>query len=135
MNSTAPSPLVHTPIATVQRTGSDLVEVRFHPGCVLSVGGISAILEVRDELGREARNHVLIVFPADELDFDLNMITTDHYGGRPVEQHTISLAWVVRNAHNERFTRLFFAYFPSPVPYAIFSTEEEAIDRLGGQRR
>jgi len=56
----------------------------------------------------------------------MSMITPDHYNGRPVEQYTTAVAWVVRNEHNERFTRLYFAYFQSPVPSAIFMEEEEA---------
>lgn len=135
MKNTADHPIVKTPIATVQRTAPDLVEVRFNPGCVLSVAGISAILNVRDELGREAPSHVLIVFPHEELDFEMTMLTTDQYRGRPVEQHTLSVAWVVRNAHNEHFTRLYFAYFPSPVPSAIFMEEAQGRAWLMGRGR
>ncbi|MEO8067160.1 MAG: hypothetical protein ABI599_05660 [Flavobacteriales bacterium] len=134
MNNTAEHPIINTPVATVQRTGTDLVEVRFTSGCVLNVTGIAGILDARAELNRGIPDLLLAVFPAEEVDFELTMISTDHYQGRPVEQHTRASAWVVRNEHNERFTRLYFAYFPSPVPSAIFMQEQEARAWLQTQR-
>ncbi|MBK6540184.1 MAG: hypothetical protein IPG10_02650 [Flavobacteriales bacterium] len=126
MNTTADKRLIDTLIATVQRTSPDLVEVRFKPGAVLTISGITAVLRAREELGRTASHCALIVFPEEETDFDMSMITMDHYKGRPVVEFTQAVAWVVRNEHNERFTRLYFAYFPSPVPSAIFMEEAEA---------
>ncbi len=117
---------IDTPIATVQHIATDLVEVRLKPQHTLSVAGIGAILKARELLGYGAPSRVLFMFPAEETDFDLNMITTDHYQGRPVEQFTRAIAFVFRNAHNERFGRLYFAYFPSPVPSAMFMEEAEA---------
>ena len=118
--------LVDTPLATIQRSGTDLVEVRFKPGCVLNAAGIAAILDARQGVAVEGPLLVLIVFPQDNVDFEMQMITTDHYDQRPVKQHSRAVAWVTRNAHNERFTQLYFAYYPSPVPSAIFAEEEEA---------
>ena len=126
MNTTADKPLIDTLIATVQRTSPDLVEVRSKPGAVLSIPGITAVLHAREELGRIGSHCALIVFPEEETDFDMSLITEDHYGGRPVVEFTEAVAWLVRNEHNERFTRLYFAYFPSPVPSAIFMEEAEA---------
>lgn len=123
---TTTNPLIDTPLATIQRTGPDLVEVRFKPGKVLSIAGISALLDARQAMPLERPLRVLIVFPEDHVDFEIQMITTDHYAKRPVDQHSRAVAWVTRNAHNERFTQLYFAYFPSPVPSAIFTEEEEA---------
>lgn len=119
-------PLINTPLATVQRTAPGWVEVRFKLGAVLNVAGIAAILNERDQLAREGPDKVLIVFPPEELDFEMSMITTDHYHGRSVEQYTAAAAWAARNEHNERFARLYFAYFPSPMPSAIFKEESEA---------
>lgn len=126
MNTTTDKPLIDTLIATVQRTSADLVEVRSKPGTVLTIPRITAVLHAREELGRIGSHCALLVFPEEETDFDMSMITEDHYGGRPVVEFTEAVAWLVRNEHNERFTRLYFAYFPSPVPSAIFMEEAEA---------
>lgn len=122
----APGTTIDTPIAVIERSAPDLVEVRFKPGVVLSVSGINALLDARERMAEGVPSRVLIMFPASEMDFDMAMITTDNYRGRPVEQHSKAVAWVTRNAHNDRFTRLYFAYFPSPVPSAIFGEEAEA---------
>jgi hypothetical protein len=127
------SAVIDTPIATIQRTTADLVEVRFKAGATLSVAGITAILSARQESASGTPMRVLIVFAADEMDFDMAMITKDHYSSIPVQQFTRAVAWVTRNDHNERFCQLYFAYYPSPVPSAIFSTEEEARTWLEGK--
>lgn len=134
VNNTAEHPIIKTSVGTVQRTGTDLVEVRFTPGCALTVAGIAAIIEARAKLNLGKPDLLLAVFPAEEVDFDLAMISTDHYQGRAVEEFTRASAWVVRNEHNERFTRLYFAYFPSPVPSAIFMQEQEALAWLEARR-
>lgn len=119
-------PSIDTPLATIECTRKDLVEVRFKPGIVLSLDGITALLDARERMGGEAPRLVLIVFPPEDVDFHMEMIIKDNYEGRPVQQHSKAVAWVVRSAHNERFTRLYFNYFPSPVPAAIFLEEAEA---------
>lgn len=126
MNPTTSGSLIDTPVATVQLATPDLVEVRFKLGAVLTLAGIAAIVHAREEIGRTAPHRAMIVFPPEEMDFDMPMITTDHYHGRPVVEFTKAVAWVTRNEHNERFCKLYFAYFPSPVPSAIFMEEEQA---------
>lgn len=117
---------IDTAVATVHHTAPDRVEVRFKPGCTLTVAGITDIIRIREELGRTAPHKALIVFANEETEFDMAMITKDHYSGVPAEQFTQAVAWATRNEHNARFARLYFAYFPSPVPSAIFMDEEEA---------
>jgi hypothetical protein len=112
-------------IATVLRTAPDLVEVRFHEGALWSNAAIMPILEQRAALGREVPNKVLVVLP-ELLDFELGTMTTDHYAGVGLEVHCLAEAWVVRNAFNEKLARLYFSYFPSPVPCRIFFEEAEA---------
>jgi hypothetical protein len=123
--------LLDTDLALVQRTAPDLVEVRFKPGITLTTSGIQAILDAREQLGSEGPPaRILIVLP-EVVDFEMSMITTDQYKDRPVKQHSRAVAWVVHNDSNERFTQLYFAYFPSPVPTAVFQREEEARAWLG----
>jgi len=114
-----------SPIATVQRTAPDLVEVRFHEGALWSSAAIIHILEQRGALGLEKPNKVLVLLP-ELLDFELVTMTTDHYEGKGLEEHCLAEAWVVRNAFNEKLARLYFSYFPSPVPMRIFFEEAEA---------
>ncbi len=118
--------LIDTPLAAVERTAPHFAEVHFKPGAVLTVAGIAAILTAREVMGRVGPHQALIVFPAEETNFDMTMITADHYKGRPVEEFTSSVAWVTRNEYNERYVRLYFSYFPSPVPGAISKEEVEA---------
>lgn len=125
--------LIDTGIATVQRTGPDRVEVHFKPGACLTVPGVHEMLLARQTLANGVRSRVLFVFSTEETDFDLSMITTNHYAGLPVEQFTLATAWATRNEHNDRFTRLYFAYFPSPVPNAIFQEEAQARAWLDAQ--
>ena len=120
------SSIIDTPVATIQRTADDLVEVRFKAGVTLTVAGIAAILSARRQASAGVALRVLIVFPADEVDFDMSMITKDHYSTVPVEQFTRAVAWATINDHNNRFCELYFAYFPSPVPSAVFVTEADA---------
>ncbi|MBK8530691.1 MAG: hypothetical protein IPL64_02195 [Flavobacteriales bacterium] len=116
---------IDTPVATVEY-GDELVVVRFKAGVTLTVSGIVALLTARKRSVDRGPLPVLVLFPDDEMDFDLSMITTDHYKDHPVEGHSKALAWVTRNAHNDRFARLYFTYFPSPVPSAVFLEEAEA---------
>ena len=123
---------IDTPIAAVHRAG-DLIEVRFKVGATLTVAGIMSIMQVRQQLAAGEALKVLIVFPQAEMDFDMSMITTDHYSVLPVQQFTRAVAWAAINDHNERFCKLYFAYFPSPVPSAIFMEEKQAREWLEGK--
>lgn len=124
---------IDTPIAIVERMDTDLIEVRMKPGSTLSVPGIAAILQARKQLAEGRRMRVLFVFANEDTDFDMAMITADHYGSVKAEDFTRAVAWVAHNGHNERFCELYFAYFPSPVPSTIFMTEEEGRAWLEGK--
>lgn len=124
---------IDTPIATIQRTADDLVEVRFKPGATLTVAGITAILNARQQAAAGQPLRVLIVFPEDDMEFDMSMITRDHYSSVKVEEFTRAVAWAAITDHNKRFCELYFAYFPSPVPSAIFETEAGARAWLEGK--
>ncbi len=125
--------VIDTPIATIQRTADDLVEVRFKPGTTITVAGIAAILSARQQAAAGVPLRVLIVFPEDDMDFEMSMITKDHHSTVPVEQFTRAIAWATNNDHNDRFCQLYFAYFPSTLPSAIFRTEAEARNWLEGK--
>lgn len=117
---------IDTSIATVERNDQDLIEVRIRSGATLTIAGIAEILQARELLAEGQPRLVLIAFPPDEVDFELSMITLDHYRTVPMERFTRAVAWVTGNARNDQFCRLYFAYFPSPVPSAIFEDEASA---------
>ncbi|MBK7382704.1 MAG: hypothetical protein IPI81_05115 [Flavobacteriales bacterium] len=123
-----------TPIAVAERFGDDRVEVRMKPGATLTIAGIAAFIEARQQLAAGVPMRAMIVMPEDEVDFDMSMITTDHYESRPMADFSKAIAWVTRNDHNDRFCRLYFAYFPSPVPCGIFLEEKEALAWLETMR-
>ena len=60
------------------------------------------------------------------------MITTDHYKLIP-QPNTVAAAWVVHNAWNEQFTRMYLAYWPPPFPSEVFHTEVDARSWLAEQ--
>ncbi|MEO8589768.1 MAG: hypothetical protein ABI432_10395 [Flavobacteriales bacterium] len=117
-------PFAETSLATIRYTAVDRVEVRFKPGQTLTVPGLAELMTVRQRLGA-AGKHRLIVFMHDEMDFDMAMITTDHYTVIP-QPNTEAVAWVVLNERNEQFTRLYLAYWPAPFPSEVFLAEAEA---------
>lgn len=123
---TTTSSRIDTAIATVERTAPDLIEVRIHPGVTLTVAGIAEILQARQRLADGEPLLALISFPPEDVDFELSMITLDHYGTVPVEHFTRAAAWVTCTPRNDQFCKLYFAYFPSPVPSAIFEDESAA---------
>ncbi|HMC97704.1 MAG TPA: hypothetical protein VKG92_08630 [Flavobacteriales bacterium] len=117
-------PFAETSLATIRYTAVDRVEVRFKPGQTLTVAGLAEIMTIRQRLGATGK-HRLIVFMCEEMDFDLAMITTDHYAVHP-QSNTEAVAWVTLNDRNEQFTRMYLSYWPSPFPSAVFRGEEEA---------
>jgi hypothetical protein len=118
------SSAVDTPLAVVRRTAPDRVEVHFKEGRTFTVEGIRRMMEVRQQMGEAGAHSALIVMP-EVVDFDLPMITTDHYSAVP-QPNTLAVAWVTQNERNATFTRLYLAYFPPPFPSAVFLEEAEA---------
>lgn len=66
---------IDTPVATVEY-GDELVVVRFKAGVTLTVSGIVALLTARKRSVDRGPLPVLVLFPDDEMDFDLH----DHHG-------------------------------------------------------
>ncbi len=122
-------PVKDTPLAVVSYTAADRVEVRFKPDLTFTVEGIQQMMVARQELGGNGPHKALIVMP-EHVDFDLAMITTDHYKFVP-QPNTLAVAWVVRTERNATFTRMYLAYFPPPFPSEVFLAEDEARAWLG----
>lgn len=117
--------LIETRIATIERKGRHVLEVRFKPDVKLDVKGIQELLAERIRICPEDARDVLAVFPPD-VDFEVNVMTMDHYKGVGLENCTRSLAVAANSAINERFAGLYFAYFPQGFKTRVFSDEADA---------
>lgn len=117
--------LIETRLATLERTSDDIVEVRFKPGVKLDPAGIMEVLRERKRFCTPGGHHVLAVFPP-ESDFEMGVMTTDHYLESGIRDCTRTLALAANGAMNERMASLYFAYFPQPFDARVFMEESEA---------
>lgn len=124
--------MIETRIATVERKGPDLLEVRYKPDVKLDLKSMEEVLAERKRLCPEGPRDVMAVFPPD-VDFDMSVMTTDHYRDKGLEKCTRSLAIVANSAVNERFAGLYFAYFPQAFTTKVFSEEGDAMEWLAEQ--
>ncbi len=127
------SQLIETRQATLERTTAETVEVRFKPGLVLDKSGLDEILVERERICSNTGKHaVLAIFPND-ADFDLAVMTQDHYSGRKIVACTRFLAVAANSLMHERMASLYFAYFPQTFTTRIFVEEAEARTWLSAQ--
>ena len=105
MNTSIPT-RIETPIAIVERIGDDRVDVRMKPESTLTIAGVAEFIHARQQLAAGVPMRVLIVMSEREMDFDMSMMTTNHYADRPMADFSKAIAWVTRNDHNDRFCRL-----------------------------
>ena len=127
------SQLIETRQATLERITAETVEVRFKPGLVLDKSGLDEILVERERFCSNTGKHaVLAIFPND-ADFDMAIMTQDHYAGRTVVGCTRFLAVAANSLMHERMASLYFAYFPQTFATKIFIEEEEARTWLSEQ--
>ena len=118
--------LIETRQATIERTADNVLEVRYKPGQTLDPAGIGDVLHERERLcGGQKGQAVLAVIPPD-ADFQMLLMTRDHYKDRPVVDCTRFLAIAASSVMHERMASLYFAYFPQNFPTAVFTDEEEA---------
>lgn len=121
--------LIETRQATIERTPDNVLEVRYKPGQTLDPAGLSEVLRERERLcqgqGGQGGQAVLAVIPPD-ADFQMLIMTSDHYKDRPVVDCTRFLAIAATSVMHERMASLYFAYFPQNFRTGIFSDEAEA---------
>lgn len=118
--------LIETRQATIERTADNVLEVRYKPGLTLDPDGLQDVLSERERIcGGRGAQAVLAVIPPD-ADFQMMLMTKDHYKDRPVVDCTRFLAIAATSVMHERMASLYFAYFPQNFPTAVFSDEEEA---------
>jgi hypothetical protein len=122
--------LIETRQATIERTADNVLEVRYKPGQTLDPAGLSDVLSERERLCKgQGGQAVLAVIPPD-ADFQMLIMTQDHYKGRPAVDCTRFLAIAATSVMHERMASLYFAYFPQNFRTSIFSDEAEAREWL-----
>ena len=119
------SDVIDTRLATITLSRLNLLEVRFKKGIKVDSTGLREVLQQRAELAEKGPFLVLSILPAD-IDFDINVMTENHYAGQKVLDHTLAVAWAASTLMNERMASLNLAYFPQPFPTQVFMEEEEA---------
>lgn len=121
--------VIETRLATLERISDELFEIRFKPGMKLDKAGLMEVLNERKRFSGSGAHHVLAVFPA-ESDFDMEVMTSDHYLATDMRDHTRSLALAANGTMNERMASLYFAYFPQPFEARVFVEESDAREWL-----
>ncbi len=101
------------------------LEVRFKEHVKLTVPLLDEVMEARVKLGAHGSYTVLVTLPED-IDFDVNVLTNDHYKGRELEKSTCAVAWDAESEMNEELVEIFYRYFPQPFPVKVFRKQEDA---------
>lgn len=116
---------IETEAATLIATSDGGMEIQFKPDVKLTVQNIQEILNARHQIRGNARYCVLVTQPED-IDFDTNVLTYDHYQHWNLHLCTYAVAWDTGAGLNSKLVELFFRYFPQPFPVRTFKTREEA---------
>jgi hypothetical protein len=121
------SSTIETRQAILEATPEGTMVVRYRPGITLDKEGLAEVLAARERHCELAGCHkVLAVFPQ-EADFQIAVMTEDHYKGRPIIDCTRFLAIAANSVMHERMASLYFAYFPQSFETKVFVEEEEAM--------
>ncbi|MEZ4739854.1 MAG: hypothetical protein R2818_11010 [Flavobacteriales bacterium] len=121
--------IIHTEAADIERKPDGNVEIRFLKESKITLSAIKEILDARVKLGGLGEYAVLVTLPED-IDFDINVLTNDHYQDRDLHKCTYAVAWEAESKMNEQLVEIFYRYFPQPFPVKVFRTEQEARDWL-----
>lgn len=114
-----------TTIATLTRVRSDLLEISYHAGCVLTTEHVTEVQLKRREMMGAHPYGTLTVIPAD-VDFDMNTMRVDHSGPDRLEGRIVATAVVAKASLIERLTHVYFKYFPQLQRVLITDKEEDA---------
>ena len=117
--------LIETRLATLERKDNDILEVRFKPGMKLDMAGLEEIITERQRICPAGRVRVLTVFPP-ETDFDMAIMTLDHYKNTGLDTCTEAVAMAASSDMNERMANIYFAYYPQRFPTRVFLEEADA---------
>ncbi len=116
---------VETEAATLNASADGGLEIHFKPHVKLTVKNVQEVLDTRHRICGNKRYRVLVTLPED-VDFDVNVLTFDHYEHRDMHRCTYAVAWEAGSDLNEKLVELFYRYFPQPFPAKAFRTHSEA---------
>ena len=115
-----------TPSAVVERIHPDLVICRYKPGVKVDAKAVRENLDARMSFPGKEPYAVIGIFPQD-VDFDMSLLTIDHYADGTFNELTRVLAIVAEGDMFEPIAQLYFAYHPTRFASRVFPSEKEAL--------
>ena len=116
---------IETKLATMSLVAPGYIEQRFRVGVAMDREGFEENRQVRHMLGGAAPYVMLSVIP-EGVDFQLDVVTIDHFGMEPEGSGLSALAVVAGDNLLTSITHLFFKYFPPSFPARVFNNEAGA---------
>lgn len=124
---------IPTRLAIMSLVEPGFIEQRFREGVKLDREGFEENRVARHTLAGETTYVMLSTLPED-IDFELNVLGTDHFGAAEEIEGLSALAVVAHGQLTQGVTAIFFKYFPPQFPARIFNNEVDARAWLMEQR-
>lgn len=116
---------IETRLATMTMVEPGYLEQRFRPNIRIDLAGFEENRKARFTLAGDEPCVMLSVFPQ-EIDFDVQITSSDHFAPERGKETLIALAVVANDSMFEMVSRLYFAYFPQVFNTRVFSSEQDA---------
>lgn len=120
---------VETRLTTMELVEDGLVVQRYREGVKIDRAGFEENRQARLELVQGRPHAMLSIFPAD-IDFELEVTTSDHFGPEREQGTLVALAVVANDTLAASLSRLFFTYYPQVFRTGVFTDEVEALTWL-----
>jgi len=117
---------IETAMAHLKLDERGLIFVRIKAGVRLDNGGYLENVAARKELADGNRCGVVCIIPKD-MDFDVEILSMDHYSDTPVAEFTAAMAIVTGDLLYDRLFKLHAKQFLNGVPHRVFHREAEAV--------
>lgn len=118
--------IIETPTATVQFIARNVVLARYRPDVQVGREEIAENLRARIAGLGEGPYGVIALFP-EETDFELSLLSTDHYADEAMARSTSALAIVAEGTLYERFAHIYLNYHPTAFRAKVFADLTPAI--------
>jgi hypothetical protein len=116
---------IETSLATLRLTAPGWIEVQLKSGACVDVDGLARIMYARKELAQGRPAAVLAVIPND-VDFEVNVMLTDHHLHMDVAAFTGAMAFVYPGSLFNRLVQVYCRFRPPPFPYRFFTDRTKA---------
>lgn len=127
----APIRTIETRLAQMTLVEPGLIEQRFRSGITLDREGLEENRRARQELSGGGPHVMMSVFPED-VDFQLSVISEDHFAPDKEPPGLKALALVTAGQFTTGLAAIVFKYFPPQFPASTMGSEEEARAWLRG---